>query len=173
MEKYLEKNMMKKKIKLVYFFPFYMMEPLVVLPAKVFTESVSNHTKAHRLQNKRRLANQVLSIMGVRYYNGSPYVTTYDMIQKNAALFELMDAVRECYTAPERQRLYRKSVHKGMSLAKLVLRSAGHPMDRSDGYHIDAHTLCCRFRLDPDLVPPDAPILTKVSKVKVSSVCLG
>ena len=77
------------------------------------------------------LAKRLLEIIGVRYFGGRPYITTADMHAHEPELMALMGHVRAWFTAKERQRLYKNNEHLGVSVAKLVLQTAGHPLERS------------------------------------------
>lgn len=77
------------------------------------------------------LANRLLRIVGVRYIGERPYVTTADMHAHEPELMALMGHVRAWFTAKERQRLNKNNEHLEVSVAKLVLQTAGHPLVRS------------------------------------------
>jgi hypothetical protein len=99
-----------------------------------------------RGQMHRTLAQQVLDTVGVRTFGGRPYITTFDLHAHEDELLTLLGQVRAWYTATERQRLYKNNQHLGVSLAKLVLGSVGHPLERSP-CRIDPDTTSCKFSL--------------------------
>mmetsp|Transcript_9881 Transcript_9881/g.29865 ORF Transcript_9881/g.29865 Transcript_9881/m.29865 type:complete len:96 (+) Transcript_9881:1649-1936(+) len=88
------------------------------------------------MSNKREhvlLADKVLGIVGVRRVKGRRVVTTADMRAKEQELLALLGEVRAYYTAVERQRLYKNNEHLGVSVARLALSMAGHPLERLPG----------------------------------------
>ena len=95
------------------------------------TQAMREQYEALRHANQRALAEKILEIVGVRSFGNKKYVTTRDIWAAEGELLQLLGEVRTWYTALERQRLYKNSEHTGVSLAKLVLSSVGHPLERS------------------------------------------
>ena len=86
----------------------------------------------HRRAMQQQLADRVLAIVGVhKATGGQRYITTADLWAHDAELFRLLGRVRAYYPAAVRTRLYAQRVHVGVSIAKLILTVAGHPLERS------------------------------------------
>ena len=100
---------------------------------------------------KAGLARRVLDVVGVRHVDGGPHVATADLWAHEAALLALLGNVKACYTAKERQRLYKNNEHLGTSVAKLVLGGAGHPLTRPNAKRRGK----ALFALDPALLAAD------------------
>jgi hypothetical protein len=117
----------------------------------VVTQLIRDQYEHLRTKMQKQLANQVLSIVGIRYYQELPYVTTNDIFAQEEALLELLGLVRAWFPAIERQRLYKNNEHLGMSVAKLLLGAVGHSLKRT-ACRLDADTTCNKFSLDPALL---------------------
>ena len=72
-----------------------------------------------------------MRIVGVHENRGVRYVTAADLEANNDELMSLLGQVRAWFTAKERQRLYKNRRLYGVSVARLVLEAAGHPLERS------------------------------------------
>eukprot|EP00038_Savillea_parva_P005528 m.157198 g.157198 ORF g.157198 m.157198 type:complete len:155 (-) comp11727_c0_seq7:56-520(-) len=108
------------------------MQPIKAMPSK---HNSSDHTTvamqeqfdALRQREQQMLARRVLDIVGTRKGDdGVPIVTDADMRAHDTELRALLGHVRAYYTAHERQRMYKRRVNTGVSLAKLVLSTTGH-----------------------------------------------
>ena len=114
------------------------------------TKLARDQYEVYRRQVHARLAARVLDIVGVRWFAGKMYVTTKDVFEHEHELLELLGEIRGVFTSKERQRLYKDNQHLGMSVVKLVLEAAGHPLTRAT-CRIDRDTTCSKFALDPDV----------------------
>jgi hypothetical protein len=95
------------------------------------TRGMRTQFEALRGAQQLEMAARVLRIVGVREVRGRPYITTADMHAHEPELMAVLGDVRAWFTAKERQRLYKNNEHLGVSVAKLVLETAGHPLERS------------------------------------------
>jgi hypothetical protein len=84
-----------------------------------------------RRNKQLEMADRVLGIVGVYKAHGERFITSADLYAHELELLELLGDVRAWYSAKERQRLYKNNRHLGLSVAKLVLQAAGHPLERS------------------------------------------
>lgn len=97
------------------------------------TKAMRDQFETLRRREHVLLADKVLGLVGTRRVSGHRVVTTADMRAKEPELLELLGEVRAWYTAAERQRLYKNNQDLGVSVARLALTMAGHPLQRLPG----------------------------------------
>ena len=84
-----------------------------------------------RRRHQQRLAERVLRVVGTRGVGGARHVRGDDLERHQAWLVGLLGHVRAYWTAEERGRLYKTNQQLGGSVARLILETAGHPLERA------------------------------------------